>query len=257
MSESHSVLSFFNAPEKSHINEYAQLYGCSQSLSLASLAAQKSNPIAIITDDVNQAQQLQHELKFFTSGKCSILELPDWETLPYDIFSPHQDIISERLTTLYKLPFIQSGDILILPVSTLLQRLPPKSFIKSQVLLLKQNQTLDLNDFRHSLEQNGYQCVSQVMEHGEFTIRGSIIDLYPSGHDLPFRIDLFDTDIDSIRQFDPESQRSLDTIPSIEILPAREFPFNKEAISEFRTRYREKISGDPTASKNLSGYLTG
>jgi len=249
MSDSHTVLHFFTAPEKEHINEYAQLYGCSQSLSLASLAANKTNPIAIITDDVNQAQQLHHELSFFVTGKCSIMELPDWETLPYDLFSPHQDIISQRLTTLYQLPQMQSGDILILPVSTLLQRLPPKAYIKSQVLMLKKNQTLDLDDFRHSLEQNGYQCVSQVMEHGEFTIRGSIIDLYPSGHNLPFRIDLFDTDIDSIRQFDPESQRSLDTINSIEILPAREFPFNKEAISEFRTRYREKLSGDPTASK--------
>ena len=249
MPETHTNLSFFTVPEKQATNEYAQLYGCSQSLSLASLAAAKTNPVAIITDDVNQAQHLHNELSFFVAGKCQILELPDWETLPYDVFSPHQDIISQRLTTLYQLPQMNAGDILILPVSTLLQRLPPKSYIKSQVLLLKNKQTLDLDDFRHNLEQNGYQCVSQVMEHGEFTIRGSIIDLFPSGHDLPFRIDLFDTDIDSIRQFDPETQRSLDTISSIDILPAREFPFNKEAISEFRTRYREHLTGDPTASR--------
>jgi len=242
-------LNFFNTPEKASLNEYAQMYGCSQSLALAILAAKKSNPIAVITEDVHQAQQLQHELNFFVSGKSRIFELPDWETLPYDIFSPHQDIISQRLTTLYQLSDMQSGDILILPVSTLLQRLPPKSYIKSQVLILTQNQALDLNEFRINLEQNGYQCVSQVMEHGEFAVRGSIIDLYPSGHDLPFRIDLFDTDIDTIRQFDPETQRSLEAIKSIEILPAREFPFNKDAISEFRTRYREKLTGDPTASK--------
>lgn len=242
-------LNFFNTPEKASLNEYAQMYGCSQSLALAILAAKKSNPIAVITEDVHQAQQLQHELSFFVSGKSRIFELPDWETLPYDIFSPHQDIISQRLTTLYQLSDMQSGDILILPVSTLLQRLPPKSYIKSQVLMLKQNQALNIEEFRINLEQNGYQCVSQVMEHGEFAVRGSIIDLYPSGHDLPFRIDLFDTDIDTIRQFDPETQRSLDSIKSIEILPAREFPFNKDAISEFRTRYREKLTGDPTASK--------
>jgi len=239
----------FNAPAKAELLEYGQLYGCASALALSGLALQKTAPVAVITADVNQAQQLQHELSFFTSGQCKILELPDWETLPYDIFSPHQDIISQRLTTLYELSDMQSGDILILPVSTMLQRLPPKSYIKSQVLLLRQSQSLELNEFRLSLEQNGYLCVSQVMEHGEFAIRGSIIDLYPSGHDLPFRIDLFDTEIDTIRRFDPETQRSLDTIKSIEILPAREFPFNKESISAFRSRYREKLSGDPTTSK--------
>jgi len=242
-------LIFLKAPEKATKTEYGQLYGCASSLAIANLALQKSQPIVVISDDVNQANLLHHELNFFVSGQCRIFELPDWETLPYDIYSPHQDIISQRLTTLYQLSDMQSGDILILPVSTLLQRLPPKAYIKSQVLLLKQNQRINLDEFRINLEQNGYQCVSQVMEHGEFAIRGAIIDLYPSGHDLPFRIDLFDTDIDSIRRFDPESQRSLDTIDSIEILPAREFPFNKESISEFRTRYREAFTGDPNASK--------
>ena len=249
MPENQQPLNFFSIPAKANTNEYAQLYGCSQSLSLALLSQAKTNPVAVITADVNHAQILQNELSFFTSGKCKILELPDWETLPYDIYSPHQDIISQRLTTLYQLPEMNSGDILIMPVSTLLQRLPPKSYIKSQVLILKKNQTLDIENFRRNLEQNGYQCVTQVMEHGEFAVRGSIIDLYPSGHDFPFRIDLFDTDIDTIRRFDPESQRSLEAVDSIEILPAREFPFNKEAISEFRIRYREKLTGDPTLSK--------
>ncbi|VAW64300.1 Transcription-repair coupling factor [hydrothermal vent metagenome] len=249
MTPSQTVFNLFNAPEKSQQLAYGQLYGCAQSLALANLALKKTNPITLITADVNQAQTLHNELSFFVSGRCKIFELPDWETLPYDIFSPHQDIISQRLTTLYELSSMQSGDILILPVATLLQRLPTKSYIKSQVLLLKQNQALDIDEFRLNLEQNGYQCVSQVIAHGEFAIRGSIIDLYPSGHDLPFRIDLFDTDIDTIRRFDPETQRSLDTINSIEILPAREFPFNKESISAFRTRYREQLSGDPTASK--------
>ena len=249
MTPSQTVFNLFNAPEKAQQLAYGQLYGCAQSLALANLALKKTNPITLITADVNQAQTLHSELRFFVSGRCKIFELPDWETLPYDIFSPHQDIISQRLTTLYELSSMQSGDILILPVATLLQRLPTKSYIKSQVLLLKQNQALDIDEFRLNLEQSGYQCVSQVIAHGEFAIRGSIIDLYPSGHDLPFRIDLFDTDIDTIRRFDPETQRSLDTINSIEILPAREFPFNKESISAFRTRYREQLSGDPTASK--------
>ncbi len=249
MSATANPLDFFEAPEKSQIKLYGQLYGCSFSLAVANLALGKQHPIAIITASVSDAQQLQQELSFFTSGKCRVLELPDWETLPYDIFSPHQDIISQRLTTLYQLPAINSGDILILPVSTLLQRLPPKTYIRSQVLILKQNQSLDVEELRQNLQQNGYQCVSQVMEHGEFAVRGSIIDLFPSGHDLPFRIDLFDTDIDTIRQFDPETQRSLDAVKSIEILPAREFPFNDVAISEFRTRYRDSLNGDPTVSK--------
>ncbi len=249
MTPSQTDFQLFKTPVKTETHAYSQLYGCAQSFAIANLALHKKNPVVVIASDVNQAQQLQHELNFFVSGKCKILELPDWETLPYDIFSPHQDIISQRLTTLYQLSDMQSGDILILPVSTLLQRLPPKSYIKSQVLILKQNQSLDLDKFRITLEQNGYSCVSQVMEHGEFAIRGSIIDLYPSGHDLPFRIDLFDTDIDTIRCFDPETQRSLQTINTIEILPAREFPFNKESISEFRRRYREKLAGDPTTSK--------
>ena len=249
MTSSQTEFSLFSLPEKSTLIEYAQLYGCASSLAIGSLALQKKAPLLVVTDDVNQAQQLQHELEFFVSGQCKILELPDWETLPYDIYSPHQDIISQRLTTLYQLSDMQSGDILILPVSTLLQRLPPKAYIQSQVLLLKQNQKLDIDDFRGKLEQNGYQCVSQVMEHGEFAVRGSIIDLYPSGHELPFRIDLFDTDIDTIRRFDPESQRSLDAINAIEILPAREFPFNQESISEFRTRYREQFTGDTSVSK--------
>ncbi|VAW70098.1 Transcription-repair coupling factor, partial [hydrothermal vent metagenome] len=258
MPASQTSLNFFTAPEKAGINEYAQLYGCSQSLALARLASVKAHPVVVITQDVNQAQQLRHELSFFTSGQCAILELPDWETLPYDIFSPHQDIISQRLTTLYELSSMQSGDILILPVSTLLQRLPAKSYIKSQVLMLEQNQALSIDEFRRALEQSGYQCVSQVMGHGEFAIRGSIIDLYPSGQKLPFRIDLFDTDIDTIRRFDPESQRSLDTVESIKILPAREFPFNKEAISAFRSRYREMFSGDPSDSRiyqDISGGI--
>ncbi len=249
MSDKQTALNFFVPPDKSQINEYAQLYGCSQSLALATLAATRAYPVAVITEDVHQAQLLRNELAFFTSGQNTILELPDWETLPYDIFSPHQDIISQRLTTLYELSSMQSGDILILPVSTLLQRLPAKSYIKARVLMLKQNQYLNIDEFRCTLEESGYRCVSQVMEHGEFAIRGSIIDLYPSGQNLPYRIDLFDNDIDTIRRFDPESQRSLDAVESIKILPAREFPFNKTSISAFRTRYREMFNGDPSVSR--------
>ena len=234
-----------NLPRVSH---WGQLYGSGQALTITTLAKQRSTPVVVVTNDVHQAQLLENEIRFFCSDDQSIMHFPDWETLPYDIFSPHQDIISERLTTLYHLPSIASGQILILPLATLLQRLSPQSYIQQTVLLLKNNQRLNIDEFRRNLDICGYTCVNQVMEHGEYAIRGSIIDIFPSGHDLPFRIDLFDDDIDSIRRFDPESQRSLDTVDSIEILPAREFPFNKEAISQFRTRYREYLEGDPTKS---------
>jgi len=243
-----SLFSDLTIPAPGSTDTYGQLYGCSQALTIATLANRKTVPIVIVCKDIQQAQLIEHEIRFFYHHNASILNLPDWETLPYDLFSPHQDIISERLTTLYKLPAINPGQILIAPVATLLQRLSPKTYIQQNVLILKNKQTLDIDDFRRKLEQSGYSHVTQVMEHGEFTIRGSIIDLFPSGHNLPFRIDLFDDEIDSIRRFDPESQRSLDTIESIDILPAREFPFNQEAISQFRNRYREMIEGDPTRS---------
>ncbi|HEY9051919.1 MAG TPA: transcription-repair coupling factor [Gammaproteobacteria bacterium] len=225
-----------------------QIYGCGQALTISLAAQKKHNPIVVITSDIHQAQLLEDEIRFFYGTENDILKLPDWETLPYDVFSPHQDIIAERLTTLYRLPGIKTGQILILPVATLLQRLSPQQFIQQNVLILSKNETLDIDKFRHKLEQSGYHYVSQVMEHGEFTIRGSIIDIFPSGHDFPFRIDLFDEEIDSIRRFDPESQRSLDSVDNIEVLPAREFPFNDDSISKFRQRYRENISGDPTLS---------
>ena len=247
-SKSTKLFSDLSIPAPGSTETYGQLYGCSQALTIASLANRKSVPIVIVCKDIQHAHLIKHEIRFFYDQHASILNLPDWETLPYDLFSPHQDIISERLTTLYKLPDIYPGQILISPVATLLQRLSPKTYIQENVLILKKGQTLDIDEFKRKLEQSGYNHVSQVMEHGEFTIRGSIIDLFPSGHHLPFRIDLFDDEIDSMRRFDPESQRSLDTIDSIDILPAREFPFNKDSISQFRSRYRELIEGDPTRS---------
>ena len=211
--------STLTVPKPGNSESYGQLYGCSQALTIASMACRKTVPIVVVCKDIQQAQLLEHEIRFFYNNDNAILNLPDWETLPYDLFSPHQDIISERLTTLYRLPHIHPGQILILPVATLLQRLSPKAYIQQNVLLLKNKQKVDINKFRRNLEENGYSNVSQVMEHGEFAIRGSIIDLFPSGHGLPFRIDLFDDEIDSIRRFDPETQRSLDTIESIDILP--------------------------------------
>lgn len=224
---------------------WGQLYGCSASMVMAQAAREFDGLIVIITHDTRQALLLEEELQFFLSDSdIEHLNLPDWETLPYDSFSPHQDIISERLRTLYRLPRLQKG-ILLLPVQTLMQRLAPRAYLDKYCLLIEKAQHLDLSEFRRQLEQSGYQCVSSVYEHGEFAVRGSIIDLFPMGSKRPLRIELFDDEVESIRSFDPESQRSLDKVDRLELLPAREFPVDQDAISRFRQNFRSRFEGDP------------
>jgi transcription-repair coupling factor (superfamily II helicase) len=202
----------------------------------------------IITEDVQSAARLERELGFFlTDPKLEVLDFPDWETLPYDVFSPLPELISQRLLTLYRLPRMRRG-ILIVPVSTLMQRLPPRSFLEGHALLVEIGQRMDLGETRQQLERSGYQCVSQVLSHGEFAVRGSLLDLFPMGSSTPYRIDLFDDEVDSIRTFDPETQRSQDKIERIRLLPAREFPLNEEGISRFRGNYRSQFEGDPQRS---------
>ncbi len=227
---------------------WGQLYGCSASLVMSQTARAFDGLLVVITHDTRQALLLEEELQFFLADSgIEHLNLPDWETLAYDSFSPHQDIISERLRTLYRLPHLQKG-VLLLPVQTLMQRLPPRAFLDKYCLLIETGQKLDLSDFRRQLEQSGYQCVSSVIEHGEFAVRGSILDLYPMGSTSPFRIELFDDEIESIRTFDPESQRSLDKVDKLELLPAREFPVDQDAISRFRQNFRSQFEGDPQRS---------
>ena len=229
---------------------WGRLYGNSPGLLLASCASAYDGFILIVTSDMNQANKLEHELKFFMSGnpEISILSFPDWETLPYDLFSPHEDIVSQRLETLSRLPDYSHG-ILIVPVTTLMQRLPPLKYIQSTTLIINANDTLVSDKLREQLNQSGYRYVSQVMEHGEYTIRGSIIDLFPMGATHPYRIDLFDEEIDSIRTFDPETQRTITAVEQIRLLPAYEFPINNESISQFRQRYRQRFEGDPQRSQ--------
>ena len=226
-----------------------QLYGSAAGLAIAQTAAEHEGPIVIITPDTPSATQLEYELRFFLSPDTNIalLPYPDWETLPYDVFSPHQDIISQRLTTLYRLANIEKG-IVIAPVSTLMHRIAPQNYLEANSFLLKTGQTLNIDAYRTRLESAGYQYVSQVMEHGDFAVRGNILDLFPMGSQQPFRIDLFDDEVESIRTFDPETQRSIDKIEEISLLPAREFPLTKEAISLFRKQFRENFPGDPSQS---------
>ena len=170
---------------------------------------------------------------------------PDWETLPYDQFSPHQDIISERLYTLSRIQQV-SDAIVITSASTLMHRLCPPEFLNQYALMLKEGQKLDLAAFRNQLQQSGYHCVNKVLEHGEFALRGSIIDVYPMGCDLPFRIELFDDEIESLREFDTETQRTIEKISQINVLPAREFPLNEQSQLLFRHAFRELFPGNPS-----------
>ncbi len=228
--------------------QWGQLYGSSTALAIASAAKSYSGLTLVVAEDAQAAIQLAQELGFFLGQSgLPILNFPDWETLPYDIFSPLPELVSQRLLTLYRLSGIRKG-LLIVPVSTLLQRLPPRSYVDANTLLISTGEPLILDETRRRLESAGYQCVSQVMAHGEFAVRGSLLDIFPMGNPLPFRIDLFDNEVDSIRTFDPETQRSIDKVEKIEMLPARQYPLNEEGIEQFRKAWRTQIEGDPQRS---------
>ena len=165
--------------------------------------------LVVITADTSSALALERELPFFMDQPGTILAFPDWETLPYDNFSPHQDIISERLSTLYHLPAMTSG-IIIVPVPTLMHRLPPTEYIAGSSLVLEAGQTVDLEKFRRNLQRNGYLNVETVYEHGEFALRGSLFDIYPMGSTLPYRIDLLDDEVDTLRTFEPDEPQHVE-----------------------------------------------
>ncbi len=224
--------------------QWGQLHGCGAALAIANAAIETPGLLLVATQDVQSATRLERELRFFIGDAgVPVINFPDWETLPYDLFSPLPELISQRLLTLYRLPNMQRG-VLVTPVSTLMQRLPPQSFLEAHSLVVEQGQRLDLEQTRARLERGGYQCVSQVFAHGEFAVRGSLIDIFPMGSQVPYRIDLFDDEIDSIRTFDPETQRSAEKLPRIEMLPAREFPLDEAGIALFRRNYRIAFEGN-------------
>ncbi len=204
-------------------------------------------PMLILTASAQDAQRLKAELPFFRPA-WRIALLPDWETLPYDHFSPHSDLVSERLATLWQ---IRNGecDVVIAPLTTAITRLSPMSFLLGRTFWLKLKQRLDVDRLRADMVTAGYQHVSQVVAPGEFSIRGGLVDLFPMGSALPYRIDLFDDEIDSLKTFDPDTQRTLYPVPEIRLLPAREYPTDEAAVTAFRQHYREKIDGDPSKSR--------
>ncbi|MFC6280532.1 MULTISPECIES: transcription-repair coupling factor [Polaromonas] len=206
---------------------------------------------AIITSDAATAQRLLDEIAFFAPGlRCALF--PDWETLPYDTFSPHQDLISERLATLWRISQRDKdtgADVVIVPATTALYRLAPPSFLAGYTFEFKVKQKLDEARLKAQLTLAGYSHVTQVVSPGEYAVRGGLIDLFPMGSLVPFRVDLFDNEIDSIRTFDPDSQRSLYPVPEVRLLPGREFPMDDDARARFRSRWRELLDGDPTKSR--------
>ena len=224
--------------------------GSADSLLLAQLAERdraNQRMTAIVTADASDAQRLIDEIAFFAPQlRCALF--PDWETLPYDTFSPHQDLISERLATLWRISQ-GAADVVVVPATTALYRLAPPSFLAGYTFHFKVKQKLDEAKFKAQLTLAGYSHVSQVVSPGEYAVRGGLIDLFPMGSLVPFRVDLFDDEIDSIRTFDPDSQRSLYPVPEVRLLPGREFPMDDEARARFRNRWREMLEGDPTKSR--------
>jgi transcription-repair coupling factor (superfamily II helicase) len=221
--------------------------GSSDALLLAQFAQTQTKLgriTAIITAEPADTQRLEDEITFF-APELKVVVFPDWETLPYDTFSPHQDLISERLATLWR---IGQGDVnvVLVPATTALVRLAPLSFLAAYTFNFKQKQTLNEAALKSQLTLAGYTHVSQVVSPGEYAVRGGLIDLYPMGSAVPYRVDLFGDEVDSIRTFDPDTQRSLYPVPQVQLLPGREFPMDEAARTAFRARWREHIEGDPT-----------
>ncbi|MEG9533549.1 transcription-repair coupling factor [Mannheimia indoligenes] len=212
------------------------LVGHSDTLAISQVAQQFNGLTVVVTPDTRTALRLEKSLPQFADLPVQLF--PDWETLPYDNFSPHQDIISSRLSALFEL---QQGrkQIFLLPINTLMQKVCPPSYLANNVLLIKKGDRFSIQNLRLQLENAGYRAVDQVLEYGEYAVRGAILDLYPMGADDPFRLDFFDDEIDTIRTFDVDSQRTKAEITEINLLPAHEFPTDSNGIEHFRSKFRE------------------
>ena len=244
------------APAKRH--QMAKPIGSADALLLARLArshADAGRVLAVFSAEPADTQRLADELPFF-DPKLRVAVFPDWETLPYDNFSPHQDLISERLATLWRI-HEHDVDVVLLPATTALTRLAPPSFMAGTTFHFRQKSKLDEARLKSQLTLAGYQHVSQVVSPGEYAVRGGLIDLFPMGSLVPYRVDLFGDEVDSIRTFDPDSQRSLYPVPEVRLLPGREFPLDDAARTAFRARWREKIEGDPTRARLYKDMAQG
>ena len=223
---------------------WTALNGCGDSLALAEAVKKDRRLYIAVAPDMHTMLRLEHELRFFIGGELPVLQFPDWETLPYDVFSPLPEIISRRIKTLACLPETRRG-VLVATAATLMQKLAPRTHVLANSVVMKVGGALEMDATRRRLESVGYLCASQVMRHGEYAIRGAILDLFPMGAGAPYRVELFDEEIESIRTFDAETQRSKEKVDAINLFPAREFPFDEAAIKQFRRRYRTQFDGLP------------
>ena len=247
-----------NIPQSNqgHPLRIGQLYGSSRSLLLAEQVGAFGGLSVIVCSDMADAEQVEQEIRFFSHHIPEIYRFPDLETLPYDQFSPHQDIISERIKCLATISNAKTG-LLILPVSTLLQKVSPPEFIRQRSLSLKVGDISEPIELRERLTLYGYRAVSQVEEHGEFAARGSILDLFPMGSKMPFRVEFFDDEVESIRSFDVDSQCSQEKLSEINLLPAQEFPLDEQGIKKFRENFRERFDIDPNTCPVYSDVSKG
>jgi transcription-repair coupling factor (superfamily II helicase) len=240
---------------------WAGLAGSSDMLAVVALAQKVDQLCVVITQEPGRSDRWQHGIGFYTNHdgtELANMRFPDWETLPYDAFSPHQDIISERLSTLQSLRSATKG-VLTVPVSTLMQKVPPLSYLDGACFELSCGQTFDTAAQRLRLEAAGYQSVETVTERGQYAVRGALMDVYPMGAKLPVRIDLLDDEIDTLRTFDPDSQRTVERIDSLSLLPAKEFPFDDDAIAGFRRRWHDTFQVDVrqcSIYQDVSSYIT-
>ncbi|TXI78010.1 MAG: transcription-repair coupling factor [Dokdonella sp.] len=224
--------------------QWSTPHGAALGLALAEAARRHDGLVVVLTRDTHTALELESAIRVFAGAETEVLQFPDWETLPYDLFAPHPDILSQRVATLYRLPRLKRG-VLVVPVATLMQRLAPRSYIGGSSLVLENGQRFDLDEEQRRLTASGYRNVSQVLEPGDFAVRGAIVDVFPMGSSEPYRVELLDEDIDSIRTFDPETQRSAHKVDQVRLLPAREFPLNEDSARAFRNALRERFPIDP------------
>ena len=226
-----------------------QLYGAARALAISELARRNSGLTLVVAPDIAAQVALEVECRFFLGPQTDLmLSFPDWETLPYDLTSPHSEIISQRLRTLHRLQTRKANSLLITSAPTLLQRLCPPDHVHRQTTTLSIGGKIEIEQLRQRLDSAGYQNCSQVVAPGEFAVRGSLLDLFPMGSESPCRLDFLDDCIDSIRMFDPERQTSTDRIEHLDILPAREFPLDPETIERFRKNFRRAFDIDPSQS---------
>jgi transcription-repair coupling factor (superfamily II helicase) len=235
---------------------WRRLRGSARALAVAEAVAEDGRPWVLLVSDTRSLERMAAELRFFGGDSLPILTLPDWEVLPYDVFSPHPDIVSERLLTLSRLPTLRRG-IVLLTADSALSRLPPRAYVQARSFELKRGQPLLIDPLRARLAEAGYVSVSQVAGPGEFALRGSLFDVFPTGVEAPVRVDLFDDRIESIRHFDPDTQRSLELIEELRLLPAREMPLDADAVRHFRRRFRERFEGDVARMPVYRGVAEG